>query len=74
MHSAQGQVLVVEPSLAGILPNTHLVSQQQLQRATRNLAVSLFHAAAFTSLALVDANYLRVPDAELALQARLAGA
>ena len=53
----------------------HLVSQQQLQRATRDLAVSLYSTPRRSpGLALVDANYLRVPDAELALQARLAGA
>ncbi len=74
MHSAQGPILIAEPPLADILPNTHLVSPEELQRATRQLAVSLFHAAAFVSPALVDANYLRVPDAELALRARQAGA
>ncbi len=74
MHSAQGPILIVEPSLADVQEGTLLVSPAQLQRATCALAVSLFHAAEFVDPVLVDANYLRVPDAELALRARQAGA
>ena len=34
------------------------------------LAVAKAHAQAFADIALLDANYLRVPDAELARQAK----
>lgn len=62
-------VVVMEERLAQLLPNAILVEQVGVREAL-GPALRKFVAGEFADVALLDANYLRVPDAELALRAR----
>ncbi len=70
--AANTTLILEDPALAP--PNhPHLVpTSEALQRAAAILALRLFHTKTFADTALLDANYLRVPDAETALRARQA--
>ncbi len=70
----RGVVAVAEPALADAVPGVRVVPEEGMRRATVAVAAGLFCAGRFADAALLDANYLRVPDAELALRARQAGA
>lgn len=71
---AQGTTVVAqEAALQALLPNL-LLTEPVGVRELLPLAAFAAHRQAFADTALADANYLRVPDAELALNARLAAA
>lgn len=79
-EAAFAQVAVGEPvyvaeavpvrELAGVV----LVGEGRLRSQLGAMAAEAFGARSFADVALLDANYLRVPDAELALRARRGGA
>jgi len=62
-------VVVMEERLSALLPNAVVVSPVGVVAAL-GPALRKFVAGEFADVALLDANYLRVPDAELALRAR----
>jgi tRNA threonylcarbamoyladenosine biosynthesis protein TsaB len=62
-------VVVMEERLAALLPQAVVVSPVGVVEAM-GPALRKFVAGEFADVALLDANYLRVPDAELALRAR----
>ena len=65
--------LVVEDSdLAELRPGAMLLTANEVHRAASWLAAEMWTAGQFGDTALLDANYLRVPDAELAQRARQA--
>ena len=47
------------------------VTAAEVQQAAGRLACLAFRDRAFEDVALLDANYLRVPDAEVVLRSRL---
>ena len=65
------QVVVMEDRLATLLPSALRVAPVGVLQALP-LALDHLRQQTFADTALLNANYLRVPDAELALQARLA--
>lgn len=65
----EGPVVVMEDRLAVLLPRALRVNPVGVREALR-IALRKFLAGEFADTALLDANYLRVPDAELALRAR----
>jgi len=71
--AASGRVVVVEEKLLELMPSAELVEAVGVREALP-LAVAKSERGAFADVALLDANYLRVPDAELALRARMAAA
>lgn len=62
-------VVVMEERLALLLPQAVVVEPVGVREAL-GPALRKFIAGEFADVALLDANYLRVPDAELALRAR----
>jgi tRNA threonylcarbamoyladenosine biosynthesis protein TsaB len=62
-------VVVMEERLAALLPGAVVVPPVGVVEAM-GPALRKFVAGEFADVALLDANYLRVPDAELALRAR----
>lgn len=62
-------VVVMEDRLAELLPRALRVNPVGVREAM-GIALRKFLASEFADTALLDANYLRVPDAELALRAR----
>lgn len=62
-------VVVMEDRLAELLPRALRVNPMGVREA-QGIALRKFLASEFADTALLDANYLRVPDAELALRAR----
>lgn len=66
-----GQVVLMEDRLATLLPSATRVAPVGVRQALP-LALDHLRQQTFADTALLNANYLRVPDAELALQARLA--
>jgi tRNA threonylcarbamoyladenosine biosynthesis protein TsaB len=62
-------VVVMEERLAALLPGAVVVEPVGVREAL-GPALRKFVAGEFADVALLDANYLRVPDAELALRAR----
>ena len=66
---ADEPVVVMEERLASLLPNAVRVGPVGVREAL-GPALRRFVAGEFADVALLDANYLRVPDAELALRAR----
>lgn len=69
--AAANTTLVLEDPTLAPPYHPHLVpTPEALQQAAATLALHLFHAKTFADTALLDANYLRVPDAETALRAR----
>lgn len=71
--AANQQVIVMEDRLAAAIPTVLKVDPVGAAQALP-LALEAFHRREFADAALLEANYLRVPDAELALRARLAAA
>ncbi len=70
-----GDVAVVaEAELAEQLPGTVLLAEDDLRSGMVRMVASAVRAREFADPVLLDANYLRVPDAELALRARQAAA
>lgn len=63
-------IFVSEGVLAEGLPGTILVEGDRIRSRFRALAEDGFVRQRFADVALLDAHYLRVPDAELALRAR----
>lgn len=63
-------IFVSEGVLAESLPGTILVEGGRIRSRFRGLAEDGFVRQSFADVALLDAHYLRVPDAELALRAR----
>jgi tRNA threonylcarbamoyladenosine biosynthesis protein TsaB len=63
-QAAGETVIVMESRLAVLKPDALLVPPVGVRQALA-LAAKLLHDAAFADTALLDANYLRVPDAEL---------
>ncbi|MGI4759019.1 MAG: tRNA (adenosine(37)-N6)-threonylcarbamoyltransferase complex dimerization subunit type 1 TsaB [Janthinobacterium lividum] len=64
-------VVVMEERLSELYPASETVPEVGVAEALP-LAVAAARAGLFADVALLDANYLRVPDAELARQARMA--
>ena len=62
-------VIVMEDNLAEVPRGTIRVAPVGVREALP-LAMAMVQANQFADIALLDANYLRVPDAELALRAR----
>ena len=62
-------VIVMEANLAEVPRGTIRVAPVGVREALP-LAMAMVQANQFADIALLDANYLRVPDAELALRAR----
>ena len=74
---AQGSgetTVVVEASLAERCPGAVLLTPESMQQEMVRLVTSAMRTGDFADLVLLDANYLRVPDAELALRARQSAA
>ena len=70
-----GDVCVVaDAALAGQLPGTVLLAEDDLRKEMVRMVASAVLAREFADPVLLDANYLRVPDAELVLRARQAAA
>ena len=67
--TGDGPVVVMEDRLAELLPRALRVSPVGVREALP-IALRKFLAGEFADTALLDANYLRVPGAELALRAR----
>jgi tRNA threonylcarbamoyladenosine biosynthesis protein TsaB len=67
--AGDGPVVVMEDRLAELLPQAMRVRPVGVREALV-IALRRFLAREFADTALLDANYLRVPDAELALRAR----
>lgn len=65
------QVVVMEERLAALYPSAIAVAPVGVREALP-LALDRLRLQDFADTALLNANYLRVPDAELALRARLA--
>lgn len=65
-------IFVSEPPLTAAGPGIHLIPAETLRSHLRTLVDDAFARQGFADIALLDANYLRVPDAELALRARQA--
>ncbi len=57
-------LIVMEDRLAALQPNALLVTPVGVRQALP-LAAALFRQGVFADAALLDANYLRIPDAEL---------
>ncbi len=67
--AGDGPVVVMEDRLAELLPRALRVSPVGVREAL-GIALRKLVAGEFADTALLDANYLRVPDAELALRAK----
>ncbi|MEZ2347076.1 tRNA (adenosine(37)-N6)-threonylcarbamoyltransferase complex dimerization subunit type 1 TsaB [Terriglobus sp. RCC_193] len=67
--AGDGPVVVMEDRLAELVPGAVRVNAVGVREAM-GIALRKFLAGEFADTALLDANYLRVPDAELALRAR----
>ncbi len=65
-------LVVHDLALVALQPVTIFVADAELHAAGASLAALAFRDGTFADTALLDANYLRVPDAEAALRARLA--
>ena len=72
--AADTVVAVEDPTLAALVPGTLVLAESEIQQSIANLAAEMFAKQTFAETALLDANYLRVPDAETALLARQAAA
>lgn len=71
--AANHEVVLMEDRLTLVVPGALKVAPVGVAQALP-LALKAFHQRNFADAALLEANYLRVPDAELALRARLAAA
>ena len=63
-------VSVCEEGLRTAAPNVRFVEMRDLERSLRATAAEAVRSQRWSDVALSDALYLRVPDAELALRAR----
>ena len=63
-------VFVAEAALAETFAAAVLVAEEALRRELLRMVTDAFARQAFADVALLDANYLRVPDAEVALRGR----
>ncbi len=68
VEAAGENVLVMEERLAALLPGAILVQPVSVRQALP-LVAELARKGQFADAALLEANYLRVPDAQLALEA-----
>lgn len=68
--AGEGTVVVCEEALRSAAPGAVFIESQQLEQALRTVVAGAIRDGRWADVALADALYLRVPDAELALRAR----
>lgn len=66
----QDTVAVCEEALRGAAPNTVFIEHRNFEQSLRTATAEAVRDQRWSDVALSDALYLRVPDAELALRAR----